>query len=61
MRGDSPTPECIAQWATPEPTTAPTTQSPAETSGNLEKPEKVSLVEESFATALALTALALYA
>jgi hypothetical protein len=51
MRGDSPSDQCLAQWATPEPTKAPKTQSPTE----------VSLLPESFATALALTALALYA
>jgi len=63
MRGDSPTEECLAQWATPEPTKAPATQAPAETSDETSEPPKVTVpvLEESFATALALTGLALFA
>ena len=62
MRGSAPTAQCLAQWATPEPTdapAAPTTQAPAKT----EAVEKVAepLVQQSFATTLALAAIALYA
>jgi hypothetical protein len=62
MRGSAPTAQCLAQWATPEPTDAPavpTTQAPAKT----EDVEKVAepLVQQSFATTLALAAIALYA
>jgi len=62
MRGSAPTAQCLAQWATPEPTDAPavpTTQAPAKT----EAVEKVAepLVQQSFATTLALAAIALYA
>jgi len=47
MRGSAPTAECVAQWGKPEPTDAPA--------------EQVPLIQESFASTLALAALALYA
>jgi hypothetical protein len=47
MRGSVPTAECVAQWGKPEPTDAPA--------------EQVPLIQESFASTLALAALALCA
>merc|ERR1719305_244948 len=64
MRGSAPTAECIAQWAPtttlPPTTKAPTTKAPA-TEAPKETPEPVALIQESFATTVALAALALYA
>jgi hypothetical protein len=61
MRGSAPVAQCLTQWGTPEATDAPakTTAAPAGT----EAVEKVAkpAVELSFATSMALAALALYA
>jgi hypothetical protein len=61
MRGSAPTAECVAQWGTPEPTDAPAPVTPAPTAEEPVAKVKVPVVEESFATALAFAALALYA
>jgi len=65
MRGSSPTDTCLAQWGTPEPTEAPkATEAPAAAETAATTPEEVKpvpLIEESFATAFAFAALALYA
>jgi hypothetical protein len=59
MRGDAPTQECLAQWATPEP--EKTEASTEATSAPVAK-DSVALLDESFAAPLALAAaLALYA
>jgi len=62
MRGSSPAAQCLAQWGTPEPTDAPAkaTEAPTEAPAKVEK-VAVPVMEESFATALAVAALALYA
>jgi len=49
MRGSSPTAECLAQWAKPAPV------------AKTEDPGLPAMIEESFATAFAFAALALYA
>merc|ERR1711869_67061 len=61
MRGSAPTAQCLAQWGTPESPDAPavpTTQAPAKTE-ETEAVEKVAepLVQQSFATTLALAAI----
>jgi len=61
MRGSAPTAECVAQWGTPAPTDAPAPVTPAPTAEEPVAKVKVPVVEESFATALAFAALALYA
>jgi hypothetical protein len=63
MRGSAPASECLAQWGTPEPTDAPVPATEAPAAEAPAKVEKVAvpIMEESFATALALAALALYA
>jgi hypothetical protein len=61
MRGSAPTAACVAQWGTPEPTDAPAPVTPAPTAEEPVAKVKVPVVEESFATALAFAALALYA
>jgi hypothetical protein len=66
MRGDAPTSECLAQWATtttqpteaPEPTEAPTA---AATGSTEDKKVSVPVIQESFAAAMAFLALAVYA
>jgi hypothetical protein len=65
MRGDAPASECLAQWATPEPTS---TAAPQDTATATSKPEGstknvnyVPVIQESFAAAMAFLALALYA
>merc|ERR1719331_2792570 len=60
MRGSAPTDVCLAQWGTPEPTDAPAPATEAPATAAPAKLEKVSILDESFATALALAALALY-
>jgi len=61
MRGSAPTAACVAQWGTPEPTDAPAPVTPVPTAEEPVAKVKVPVVEESFATALAFAALALYA
>jgi hypothetical protein len=59
MRGSAPTVTCLAQWGTPEPTTAPAA---AAKETPVEKTKvSVPVIEESFAATMAVVALALYA
>jgi hypothetical protein len=59
MRGSAPTATCLAQWGTPEPTTAPAA---AAKETPVEKTKvSVPVIEESFAATMAVVALALYA
>jgi hypothetical protein len=65
MRGDAPTSQCLAQWATtttapteaPEPTEAPTEAATSEDGAKVSVP----VIQESFAAAMAFLALAVYA
>jgi len=65
MRGSAPTAQCLAQWATPAPVEEkPSTPAPGSRPGIDSPPldpETIPLIEESFASTLALAALALYA
>jgi hypothetical protein len=61
MRGSSPTAQCLSQWGTPAPSDAPTaTEAEAEAEAE-ETDARLQLLDESFATAFAYAALALYA
>merc|ERR1719313_1582773 len=64
MRGSAPTAQCLAQWGTPAPVEEkPSTPAPGSRPGIDSPPVEVTvpLIEESFASTLALAALALYA
>ena len=64
MRGSAPTAQCLAQWGTPAPVEEkPSTPAPGSRPGIDSPPVKVTVpvIEESFASTLALAALALYA
>ena len=70
MRGSSPTAQCLAQWGTPAPVEEkPNTPAPGSRPGidspltDPAKPAEVTVpvIEESFASTLALAALVLYA
>jgi hypothetical protein len=63
MRGSAPTAQCMEEWATPEPTAAAAVPSDDSRYGT-EAPAEATvapLIAQSFASALALTALAYYA
>merc|ERR1712118_530929 len=66
MRGSAPTAQCLAQWGTPEPTeeaptqAAATTATDAPTSATVAGADAI-VLDASFATTLAVAALALYA
>jgi len=64
MRGSAPTAQCLAQWGTPAPVEEkPSTPAPGSRPGIDSPPVEVTVpvIEESFASTLALAALALYA
>ena len=64
MRGSAPTAQCLAQWGTPAPVEEkPNTPAPGSRPGIDSPPVEVTVpvIEESFASTLALAALALYA
>jgi len=69
MRGSAPTAQCLAQWGTPAPVEEkPNTPAPGSRPGidsplptAAAAPPTVPVIEESFASTLALAALALYA
>merc|ERR1719248_543539 len=64
MRGSAPTAQCLAQWGTPAPVEEkPNTPAPGSRPGIYSPPVEVTVpvIEESFASTLALAALALYA
>jgi hypothetical protein len=66
MRGSAPTAQCLAQWGTPEPTEEAPTQAAATTATDAPTSATVAggdaiLLDASFATTLAVAALALYA
>ena len=65
MRGSAPTAQCLAQWGTPAPVEEkPNTPAPGSRPGidsPLPAEVTVPVIEESFASTLALAALALYA
>jgi len=64
MRGSAPTEQCLAQWGTPAPVEEKkSTPAPGSRPGIDSPPVEVTVpvIEESFASTLALAALALYA